>query len=508
MYLLLSVIIPAIAIPIAYVLSKRYSERAGGMVCTIVGLIDLILVTTAYLQGAPLYIEEYKWLPKLSSHATEISFKLFIDGVSLLAAIATLILVIAASLYSIDYIEHDISAYYMFLLLLTLGMLGVFISSNLIAFYMFLEFMLVPSYFIIGGWGLPGARRAAFKFFIYTHVGALFALVGIALTYLNLGTLDILSMPQMIMTSTTWSRVWLTVFILYVIGFLVKAGAFPVHSWLPDAHSIAPTPMSSLLSGIIAASGVYALFRIPYMSILLPTFGAGINVNKVLVAMSVLGLMSVYYGGYLALRERDVKRIPAYSTISHNGYMITGLSLGLAAIINNGIEKFIFIGILGAVLHILSHALAKGLFFMVAGTILEETGERDITRTKMLLRLMPWTGAFGFFALFGIAGAPPFATFISELLMIVGSIYSGLKYAKLFTLLLALGTALSAAYALRFWWFTFWKGEDKEKVHDVRERAKVGMVILAIMLVIVGSIPFPFLEQVRRSLMTVLSSLK
>ena len=504
-YLLASLIIPILAIPFVYL--KRNSRKACGLICVTVGCIDLILVSLAYFSGAPLHIEEYKWIPKLLHNASELSFKLFIDGASLVASIATLVLVIATSLYSIDYIEHDIFAYYVFLLLLTLGLLGIFTSSNLIAFYMFLEFMLIPSYFIISGWGLPGARRAAFKFFIYTHVGALFSLVGIALTYFKLGTIDILTMPHAIFSTPGWRHVWSIIFALYVVGFLVKAGAFPVHSWLPDAHSIAPTPMSSLLSGIIAASGVYALFRIPYMSIIVPTYRLGINVQNTLIIMAILGILSVYYGGYLALRERDVKRIPAYSTISHNGYMITGLTLGIAAIIHSSYTSLAILGVLGAIFHLLSHALGKGLFFMVAGTVLEETCERDITKTNMLLKLMPWTGAFGFFSSFAIAGAPPFATFISELLMIIGSIYSGLKYAKVFTILLALGTALSAAYALRFWWFTFWRGKEDEKVNDVKYIARVGMILLGVLLILFGVIPFPILNQIKHGIMTFLKLL-
>jgi len=501
-YLLLSLIIPIIAMPIIFF--GRKSRKVCGLITAIVGCIDLALILSAYLSNPPIYVEEYRWIPKLAHGASEISFKLFLDGASLIACIATLILVIATSLYSIDYIEHDIFAYYVLMLLLTLGLIGVFISSNLVSFYMFLEFMLVPSYFIIGGWGLPGARRAAFKFFMYTHVGALFSLVGIALTYFKLGTVDILLIPQAILSTQGWRDVWNIIFTLYVIGFLVKAGAFPVHSWLPDAHSIAPTPMSSLLSGVIAASGVYALFRIPYMSILVPTSKLGINVDKVLTIMSLLGIASIYYGGYLALRERDVKRIPAYSTVSHNGYMIAGLTLGIASIIHSGYASLALLGIIGAIFHLLSHALAKGLFFMVAGTILEETGKRDITETSMLLRAMPWTGTFGFFSSFAIAGAPPFATFISELLMIVGSIYSGLKYAKVFTLLLAIGTALSAAYALRFWWFVFWRGKKDEKKHDVKRIARIGMVILSILVVLFGILPFPFLNQVKQGLIAFL----
>jgi NADH-quinone oxidoreductase subunit M len=324
-------------------------------------------------------------------------------------AIITLILILTAAIFSINYMQEKkgLAEYYALLTLLSVGLVGVFITSNLMLFYFCWELMLLPSYFIIGGWGYREPYRAAFKFFIFTHAGAVFVLLGIGAIFMVTGDLDMFQAQTALMSSNPELVKW--ILLSLTIGFAVKMAAVPVHMWLPDAHSEAPAPMSALLSGVIISAGAYAVLRVALLTVF-PAVSATEFGNLFLHGLTVFGVISAFFGSLIALVETDIKRIIAYSSIAHMGYVLFGLSL------------FPFQEpITGTVLHLVNHAVSKGLFFLSAGAVMKQLEIRDIREMGGLAGKMPITATTSTTAALSIAGIPPFACFMSEFLIFVGA---------------------------------------------------------------------------------------
>jgi NADH-quinone oxidoreductase subunit M len=492
--LLIALMLPALSIPIVYGIGKK-SAKTAALFLTLISLVSLslllTLIPTVLNEGQ--YIESYYWIPTLGS-----AFTLFVDGISLSLAIATLILVAACTIYSINYMEKKSSLpeYYALMSLLTIGLVGVFITSNLLLFYFCWELMLVPTYFIIGGWGYRDSYNTAFKFFIFTHAGAIFVLLGIGAIYMLTGTLDIFQAQAILATVDPSILNW--VLISFTAGFAVKMAIVPLHMWLPDAHGEAPAPMSALLSGVIIGAGGYAILRISLgtvYSAIMPTE------NEFLLVLSIFGVISAFYGSFLALAETDIKRIIAYSSISHMGYVLFAFSLFPVAE-----------GITGGVLHLVNHAASKGLLFLTAGAVMHQTGVRDIREMGGLASKMPLTAIASAIAAFSIGGIPPFACFISEFHIFVGAVTAaganGFYYLP--TVLMLIATVFSLAYVLRYFWKVFLeapkpkteakpikteeKDKQKSKNNDPPIFMAVSMLALAVFVVILGIYPGLFID--------------
>jgi NADH-quinone oxidoreductase subunit M len=494
--LLIALMLPALAIPVVYCVGKK-SAKIAALILTLISLVSLsillTLIPTVLNEGQ--YIESYYWIPTLGS-----AFTLFVDGISLSLAIATLILVAACTVYSINYMEEKSSLpeYYALMSLLTIGLVGVFITSNLLLFYFCWELMLVPTYFIIGGWGYRDSFKTAFKFFIFTHAGAIFVLLGIGAIYMLTGTLDIFEAQALLATVDPAILQW--VLISFTAGFAVKMAIVPLHMWLPDAHGEAPAPMSALLSGVIIGAGGYAVLRIALGTVYSAMMPTG---NEFLLVMSFFGVLSAFYGSFLALAETDIKRIIAYSSISHMGYTLFALSL------------FPFAeGITGGVLHLVNHAASKGLLFLTAGAVMHQTGVRDIREMGGLASKMPITAIASAIAAFSIGGIPPFACFISEFHIFVGAVTAagadGSYYLP--TILMLIATVFSLGYVLRYFWKVFLEtpklktevkptkiedeGKDKQKTknNDPPIFMIIAMLALAAFVVILGIYPGLFID--------------
>jgi len=479
--LLIALLLPALAIPIVYGVGKKSAKTAALILAlsSIVSLCILVtLIPTVLNEGQ--YIESYYWIPTLGS-----AFTLFVDGISLSLAIVTLILVAAATVYSINYMEEKSSLpeYYALMSLLTIGLVGVFITSNLLLFYFCWELMLVPTYFIIGGWGYKDSFKTAFKFFIFTHAGAIFVLLGIGAIYMLTGTLDIFEAQAILATVDPNVLTW--VLASFTIGFAVKMAIVPLHMWLPDAHGEAPAPMSALLSGVIIGAGGYAVLRISLgtvYSAMPPIVG-----NEFLYILSFFGVLSAFYGSFLALAETDIKRIIAYSSISHMGYILFALSL------------FPFAeGITGGVLHLVNHAASKGLLFLTAGAVMHQTGVRDIKEMGGLASKMPLTAIASAVAAFSIGGIPPFACFISEFHIFVGAVTAAGSDGSYFlpTVLMLIATVFSLAYVLRYFWKVFLESPklQRDDIKDPPIYMIVAMIALAAFVVILGIYPGVFID--------------
>jgi NADH-quinone oxidoreductase subunit M len=478
--LLIALLLPALAIPVVYGVGKKSAKNAA-LILALISIVSLcILVTlipTVLNEGQ--YIESYYWIPTLGS-----AFTLFVDGISLSLAIVTLILVAACTVYSINYMEekNSLPEYYALMSLLTIGLVGVFITSNLLLFYFCWELMLVPTYFIIGGWGYKDSFKTAFKFFIFTHAGAIFVLLGIGAIYMLTGTLDIFEAQTLLVNVDPGILNW--VLISFTAGFAVKMAIVPLHMWLPDAHGEAPAPMSALLSGVIIGAGGYAVLRIALGTVYSAMMPTG---NEFLLVLSFFGVLSAFYGSFLALAETDIKRIIAYSSISHMGYTLFALSL------------FPFAeGITGGVLHLVNHAASKGLLFLTAGAVMHQTGVRNIKEMGGLASKMPLTAIASAVAAFSIGGIPPFACFISEFHIFVGAVTAAGADASYYlpTVLMLIATVFSLGYVLRYFWKVFLEAPKLQRndIKDPHIFIIVAMIALAAFVVVLGIYPGLFID--------------
>ncbi len=480
--LLLTLLLPTLAVPVVYLTGKK-SAKAAAILVALIALADIALLSTTVpivLDSAEhTYVESYYWIPVLGS-----SFTLFVDGISLSMAIITLILILAAALFSVNYMQEKkgLAEYYALLTLLFIGLVGVFITSNLMLFYFCWELMLVPAYFIIGGWGYKEPYRAAFKFFIFTHAGAIFVLLGIGAIFMVTGDLDMFQAQTVLMTAQPDLVKW--ILLSLTAGFAVKMAVVPVHMWLPDAHSEAPAPMSALLSGVIIGAGAYAILRVSlgtvFPAVMATDFG-----NQFLHGLAVFGVISAFFGSLIALVENDIKRIIAYSSIAHMGYVLFGLSL------------FPFQeAMAGTVLHLVNHAVSKGLFFLSAGAIMKQLEIRDIRAMGGLAGQMPITATASTASALSIAGVPPFACFISEFLIFVGAFQTinNDNFYLLPTALMLVATVLSLAYALRYTRHVFLGPTQLKKAKEVPFFMKCAMIILVMFVIVLGIWPTFFLN--------------
>ncbi|HIJ08377.1 TPA: NADH-quinone oxidoreductase subunit M [Candidatus Bathyarchaeota archaeon] len=498
--LLMVFVLPTIAVPFVYFAGKKSAKMAALLVAAIALVnIGMILTTVPTIMNSVdhRYIESYRWIPVLNAE-----FTLFVDGISCSIAIISLILIIAAALFSVNYMEgkKNLPVYYVLMSLLSVGLVGVFITSNLLLFYFCWELMLVPAYFIVGNWGYRESYRAAFKLFIFTHAGAVFVLLGIGSIYMAThGLTDIFQAQQALMNASPNLLRWILVAL--TAGFAVKMAVVPVHMWLPDAHSEAPATMSALLSGVIISAGAYAILRLSLGTVFpaVMSLDSGFGVAFV-HGLAIFGVISAFFGSLIALVETDIKRIIAYSSIAHMGYVMFGLSLFPSHPLAGGTVA-ITAAITGTVLHLINHAVSKGLFFLSAGAVMHQTEVRDVNEMGGLAGKMPFTTVNSAIAALSIAGTPPFACFISEFLIFVGA-FEVIKTDGFFilpTALMLVATVLSLAYSLRFVSKVFLGqskngAEGEKKIVDVPNYMKLAMVLLVIFVILLGIYPTFFVH--------------
>ena len=480
--LLFILLLPAVAVPFVYLVGRK-SAKAAGVAVALLAVIEMALlsttVSTIFGTASHRYVESYSWIPILRSSLT-----LFVDGVSFSMTLVTLVLVFAAALFSLNYMRgrKNLAFYYTLLVILSIGLVGVFITSSLLFFYFCWELMLVPAYFMIGQWGLKGSYRAALKFFIFTHAGAVFVLLGIGAIYMVTRTTNMFEAQTTLLTVSPDIVRW--ILLSLTAGFAVKMAVVPVHMWLPDAYVKAPAPMSALLSGVITAAGAYAMLRVS-LGVVFPAVVASDFGVSFLHALAVLGVTSALFGSLIAIYQKDMKRILAYSSISHMGYVLFGLSLFSSPV-----------AIVGVVLHLVNHAASKGLLFFSAGAVSKQVKTRNITRVNGLAGQMPITAVCTTTGALSIAGIPPFACFISELLIFIGAFQTIRSDSFYFvpTALMFIVVVLSLAYVLRYISHIFFGSKKFEKVKDAPFFMKVAMLLLAAIIVIIFLWPSFFIN--------------
>jgi NADH-quinone oxidoreductase subunit M len=397
-------------------------QQFARWIALVVTGIDLVLAAVMVAgfdpAGGMQFVERFDWVPQAS-----IQYYMGVDGISMplvaLSALLTLLAVVASWK-----IEKTPKFYFAMMLLLQVGMNGVFAALDFVLFYVFWELVLVPMYFLIAQWGGPRREYAAIKFFLYTLLGSVFMLVGIVALFLQTGTFDMIELTNAeIGSQLQW---WL--FLAFFLGFAVKVPVFPLHTWLPDAHVEAPTAGSVLLAGVLLKMGTYGFIRVSLP--ILPEAFASWQWFLALIAV-----VSIIYGAAVAFAQADVKKLVAYSSVSHMGFAMLGIASGTVA------------GLNGAMAVNISHGLITGMLFLMVGMVYDRTHTRQISELSGLAGQMPVIAGLMAFASFASMGLPGLSGFIGEFLSLMGAWLSEAVPAWM-VVVAAIGVLLGAAYML------------------------------------------------------------
>jgi NADH-quinone oxidoreductase subunit M len=424
------------------------------------------------------FVEKATWIPALG-----ISYSVGIDGLSLLLVLLTTILTPVALLFSMTHVENRVRGFAIAFLVLETGMLGSLVALDLALFYVFWEVMLVPMYFIIGIWG--GARRiyAAMKFFLFTMAGSV--LMFLAILYLAARFRAVTGEWSFALADLT--RLQLPagteaiLFAAFALAFAIKVPVFPLHTWLPDAHTEAPTAGSIILAGVLLKLGVYG-----YLRFALPLFpGAAMRYAP---WVGLLGVIGVIYGAMVATPQPDMKRLVAYSSVSHLGLVVVGVAAFTATALS------------GSVLQMVNHGLSTGALFLLVGVLYERRHTREIAAYGGIAATVPVTTALFLLATLSSIGLPGLNGFVGEFLILLG-IWSGPS--QWWAIVAATGMILSAAYMLSLVQRVFWgpiTHEENKKIPEIRPTEFVAAAVLVFLMIWIGVRPNDFLSKVTPSI--------
>ena len=448
-------------------LVPRLPERTVKWLAAIFTLIPLALTVFLFFSferfagfnGAMQYQEKLSWIPAINSF-----YHVGVDGISL--PLVLLMAVLGFLVVLISWKVHlRVKEYFIWLLLLETSILGVFTSLDLLLFFLFWEIEIVPMYFLISIWGTGRRSYSAMKYVIFTLVGSAFMLAGILALYFTTGSLNMLEIAKNIASAS--SVIPLTaIFFFLIIGFAVKLPVFPLHTWLPDAHTDAPTGVSVVLAGALLKMGGYGIIRVCVS--IFPEIAR--TWAPLFVILAVIGIL---YGAAVTLKQTDLKRMIAYSSVSHMGYVL----LGIFALSQ--------VSLVGASLQMFSHGIVTGLLFAMAGLVMHNTEERDLRKLGGLANQVPLIAIV--FSLAGLAslGLPLTSGFAAEFLVFVGSFASvSVAGIKVYTLLSAIGVVLAAGYILCMIQRVFF-GPALEKFKAVKDAGTLEMVYMTVFVILI-----------------------
>jgi NADH-quinone oxidoreductase subunit M len=436
------------------------------------------------------FTENYPWIDSWG-----ISYLISVDGISLFLVILTVVMTVLALLSSWKAIENRVKEYSIAMLLMEGFMVGAFLALDLVLFYLFFEGMLIPMYLLIGIWGGPRRIYAAVKFFIYTMVGSVFMLIGIIFIYwLHYQQSGFLSMNVLHMYQTIIppvNQVWL--FLAFGLAFAIKVPLFPFHTWLPDAHVEAPTAGSVLLAAILLKMGGYGFLRFA-----IPIFPDASFLFIPLVA--VLSIIGIIYGSLVAMAQPDLKKLVAYSSVAHMGFVMLG------------IFSFTVTGISGGVYQMLNHGVSTGALFLLVGVIYERTHTRMIADYGGAATKVPAFAVITLIVVLSSIGLPGTNGFVGEFLILFGMFKSKVvEFSKVYTILGATGIVLGAVYMLWMYQKIFFgpvKGDKVPGLKDLCAREFAYLLPIIVLIFYMGIYPKPILSIIEPSAKKIMAILE
>lgn len=462
---------------------RNMSENRAKWVALIASLVTFGLSLLMLIAFDPdvdgMQMEEvHNWIP-----GANISYRVGVDGISIWLVMLTTFIMPLAIVSSFESIKERVKLYYIFMLMLETAMLGVFFAQDLFLFYVFWELTLVPMYFLVGIWGADQRIYAAVKFFLYTMAGSILMLLAILWLGINAGTFDVIQIQEMVQAgslgmSETTQRL---LFVGFFMAFAIKVPIWPFHSWLPDAHVQAPTAGSVILAGVLLKLGTYGLIR--YNLFLFPE--ASRDFAPYIAVLAVIGII---YGAWVSFAQTDVKKLVAYSSVSHLGFVV----LGIFAMNSIGVQ--------GAILQSVNHGISTGGLFLIVGILYDRRHTKAIEAFGGIWKVMPVFAGIALVITLSSMGLPGLNGFVGEFTILLGSAGSevlGMWY----TAFGALGVILAAVYMLFMWNKVFMGPLDKpenEALQDLtwgRNWHELGALVpILIMAILIGIYPSPFFE--------------
>ncbi len=412
-------------------------------------------------------------LPWFRLAGVPIQILMGVDGLSILMVLLTTFLTPIAILSTWKAVEEQVKGFMIFFLLLEVGMLGVFLALDLVLFYIFWEFTLIPMYFLIGVWGGKNRIYAAVKFFLFTMAGSVLMLLAILYLGLQAGSF---SQPELVANSSLFAGAQMLLFLAFAIAFAIKVPVFPLHTWLPDAHVEAPTAGSVILAGVLLKMGAYGFLRFN-----LPLFPqASVQAAPVVAVLAIIGIL---YGGAVAFAQKDIKKLVAYSSVAHLGFVM----LGIFALNSEGLS--------GGILQMVNHGLSTGALFLLVGMIYERRHTREMSEYGGLWKAMPIFGGISLVVVLSSVGLPGLNGFVGEFTILLGAFGSKVFGSPWYAGIATLGVILAAAYLLKMFEKTFLgpiTKEENKSLKDLNLREIITMAPLLVLIFWLGIYPQPF----------------
>lgn len=451
-------------------------------IATFIVSVLLFLSFDSENPGFQLYFEAV-WIPQFDA-----GFRIGLDGMSMLLVMLTTFISPITILSSFSAIEKRDKEYYVMILLLQFAMTGVFVSLDLFLFYIFWELILIPMYFIIGIWGGKDKLYATVKFFLFTVVGSLFMLVAVVWLGFYVGTeilktdsgftTNFIAIKEAINFKQIPIDIQKWMFLAFALSFCIKVPLFPFHTWLPDAHTEAPTPGSVILAGVLLKMGTYGLIRFNLELFPLASF----EYAPLIAFLSVIGII---YGAWMSMVQNDVKRLVAYSSVSHLGFVV----LGIFSMTSEGIQ--------GAIIQMVNHGLSTGMLFLCVGMLYERRHTREIEEFGGIAKVMPVFTVFFAIAMLASVGLPGLNGFVGEYLTLLGAFKSPFLNSWTYTIFAATGVIFAAVYLLTMFqkvMFGTINNPHNLNLKDINRREWITLIPVVIFIVWIGVYPQTFLK--------------
>lgn len=456
---------------------REWGRLASSVTATVSFTASLYITLVQFLNGYRVTLGPGQGIP---------GSVIVVDQLSNFLSLVVLAIFVFSSIYSVGYIEERHTEFFSLLLVLAIGMLGVFYAGDAVSFFIYWEVMSLSSYLLVAfNYREWEAVEASLKYLIMSSTGSAALLFGISLLYGLTGDLTFAGMRSVLASEALARETWSIAAFAFVVGGLaVNAAVAPFHFWLPDAHPAAPSPVSALLSGVVIKTGVYGMLRLLLNVFPLEQYGWQLG-------LLMLGLVTMTVGNLMAALQDDIKRLLAFSSIANIGYIVFGISLGNQ------------LGLVGSVLHVMNHAVAKALLFLSAGSFIHTFHTRSLEELSGAGKVLPVTGITYTVGALSLAGVPGLNAFVSEYVIIAGALASPFWP---FAVVMILNVLIGAMYHLRVIQTIFLK-PSSQKVNPAREPGYsmlVPMVLLAVAAIVVGVYPAPFLSAAEAALRSVL----